>query len=313
MKPFGWRRLTPVSTLEHRLDSNGELVIRGVDPSEHPFSIVRVRDGKGGFVEKHIDALDFCWSMCADGDGWVLRTWGPPVTMAHTAARWLPDVTNASSDTLVDERFLLTTIASEVGDLAPDKSGLVRAPRTERGYPRRSGERDHGDGARDAEDWAAYIASGRRGTTHSSHGLMQTLISTAVGVRPKLFAEVAPESFRDVLAKPANAIACGAAYAATFPAEVRGDPLAARFQHGAGSVRPAHNRWGAVLYDELVPLAFIAFWNDLACVRTGRCALAKVPQEKTDLSKTAAWLFAAFSCFILAIAASFAASFFVRR
>jgi hypothetical protein len=233
--------------------------------------------------------------------------------MAHAVARWTWPVDTASSDVAIDERFLFVTIGCEVGDVPPDGFGLVRAPRTEVGYPRRTGERDHGDGARDAEDWAAYIASGRRSITHSSHGLMQTLISTAVGVRPDLFAGVDPVHFRDVLAEPANSIACGAAYAATFPHAVRKDPLAARFHYGAGGVRPtSHNRWGAVLYDEIVPLSFVAFWNDLSFVRAeGRFVPPVSP--RTELATTAAWLFAAFSCMVLSGAASFATSILSKR
>jgi hypothetical protein len=234
--------------------------------------------------------------------------------MALTVGRWTWPVDDASANRSIDERFLFVTIGCEVGDKAPDSLGLVRAPRTEIGYPRRTGESDHGDWERDAEDWAAYIARRRRGITHSSHGLMQTLISTAVGARPDLFAGFDPAHFRDVLADPANSIACGAAYAATFPQSIRTDPLAARFQYGSGSVRPsASNRWGAVLYDEIVPLSFIAFWNDLAFLRAEGAFVPDPAPRRAELATTAAWLFAAFSCLTLAVAANFATSLFSRR
>lgn len=314
MEPFDWRRLTPLSTIEHRLDLGGALLLRGAAADRVPFTTVRVRDGKGGFVEKPLEALGFVWSRADDNDGWLLRTAGEPVTMAHAVARWTWPVVDASTDLTVDERFLVVTIGCEVGDAAPDASGLVRAPRTEIGYPRRRGEGDHGDATRDAEDWVAFVASGRRGVAHSSHGLMQTLISTAVGVRPDLFAGVEPGRFRDILADPAKSIACGAAYVATFPQGVRRDPLAARFHYGAGSVRPtSRNSWGAVLFDELVPLTFVAFWNDLACVQAGHGIAPAPAPSGPEIATTATWLFAAFSCFVLAVAASLAASMFVRR
>jgi hypothetical protein len=308
IEPFDWRKLTHLSKIEHRLDAGGVLLLRGADPDAEPFTSARVRDGQGGFVERSLSLLGFVWTRADDGDGWILRTTGKPVTMAHTLGRWAWQVGTTSAEELVDERFLLVTIGCEVGNSPPDDDGLVRAPRTEVGYPGRTGERDPGDGARDAEDWTAFIAAGRKGTTHSSHGLMQTLISTAIGVRRDLFEGADPARFRDVLADPANSIDCGAAYVATFPETVRNDPLAARFQYGAGSVRPtATNRWGAVLFDELVPLSFVAFWNDLAFVRRKGAIVPTIPMPvPASWSEKTAWLFAAFSCFALALAASFA-------
>ncbi len=101
---------------------------------------------------------------------------------------------------------------------------------------------------------------------------MQTLIATATTVRPDLFAGIEPRHYRRVLWVPTNSIACGAAYLARFPNDMRTDPLATRFMYGAGRVQPAHNRWGAVLYDELVPLTWLAFWNDEAALRRGTTA-----------------------------------------
>jgi len=315
IEPFEWRKLTPLSTLEHRLDSNGNLLLREPDSKAVPFKTARVRDGAGGFIEKPLQALGFEWSRADDGDGWALRTTGDPITMSHAVARWTWLVAEESAELLVDERFLLTTIACEVGDVAPNEDGLRRHRLVLRLRHGLRLEADRGDGERDAEDWAAFEAKGKRGVTHSSHGLMQTLISTAVSARPDLFFGLDPANYRDVLADPARSIACGTAYAATFPREVRHDPLASRFQYGAGSVRPtSQNRWGAVLYDELVPLMFVAFWNDLAFLRADDWVVP-VPSSKRAPapSSTAEWLFASFSCLLLALAASFATAAFARR
>ncbi len=266
LSPFPWRRLTPRSLLEHRLDERGELVVR--DPAHahtEPFSSANVRNGRGGFVSSPLRTLGMRWTRAA-GDGWALRTRGEPITMARTRERWGTLVRAACEPLDLDERVLLTLIACESAGAATDAEGLVRAPRTEKGYPRRSGESDPGDFERDAEDWRTS-----RGA-HSSHGLMQTLIATATTVRPDLFAGIEPRHYRRVLWVPANSIACGAAYLARFPNDVRTDPLATRFMYGAGRVQPAHNRWGAVLYDELVPLTWLAFWNDEAALRRATAA-----------------------------------------
>src|SRR5437660_136423 len=106
MQSFDWRRLTSASTIEHRLDVGGTLLLRGPDPEVVPFTSARVRDGKGGFVERPLDALGFTWSRADDGDGWLLRTSGPPVTMGRMLGRWTWPVNEASAGMLVDERFL---------------------------------------------------------------------------------------------------------------------------------------------------------------------------------------------------------------
>lgn len=260
--PFTWRRLTDASVVEYALDTRGYLVVRAATTAP-PFTTARVRDGQGGFAEQAIASLGFVWTH-AGGDAWALRTRGEPVTMAHVHARYRQLVHAEAPARDVDERIVLVTIASEVGNAAPDADGHVKAPRTEPGYPSRTGEKDPGDEARDAEDWT--ISRG----AHASHGVMQTLVRTAVGVRPDLFQGLEPARFREVLWDPQKSIACGVAYMATFPSAVRSDPLATRILYGAGSVRPSSgNRWGAVIYDELVPLWGLAFWNDLASVLEG--------------------------------------------
>lgn len=270
LSPFPWRRLTPQSKLEHRIDDSGALLLRGA--SAPPFSEAYVRDGNGGFVKRGVEALGFRW---VEGDlegGWMLRTSGAPSTMRTVADRWKVLVRQAADALGLDERLVLTTIACEAGTAEADSRGLVPLPRTERGYPRRTGERDPGDLARDAEDWAAFVASGGKGTTHASHGLLQTLVSTAVHVRPDLFQGVEPKSYRTVLWNPAASIACGAAYMATFGEAVQRDPLALRASYGAGGVYTKDDGlWGAVFYDDLVPMHWIAFWNDDACLRSGDC------------------------------------------
>jgi hypothetical protein len=267
LQPFPWRRLTPNSALEHGLDAVGILLLRARDEAKRgapPLTDARVRDGEGNFHRVPLDALGLTWVQAENGDGWMLRTKGAAVTMAQVASQWGLVVQAVSSLLGVDERILLATLACEVGALGLDAEGLVKAARTEKGYPRRTGENDSGDFDRDLEDWTQS-----RGA-HSSHGVMQTLIATAVAVRPELFEGIEPSRYRTVLWDPAHAITCGAAYLATFPDSVRRDPLASRFQYAGGRIAPtAKERWGAALYDELVPLTFLAFWNDDACLRAG--------------------------------------------
>jgi hypothetical protein len=289
LEPFAWRRLTPKSLVEHRLDETGVLLLRGAAIEGPPLTTAQVRDGAGGFVVRSLDALHLEWHRAAGGDGWLLRTKGPAATMFALEERWHAMADQIGGPLGIDERLVLTTIACEVGDVEPDASGFVKAPRTELGYPRRTGEADRGDAARDAEDWAAYLAAGRKRGAHSSHGLMQTLLSTAYGVRPDLFAGVDPACFREVLWIPSNAIACGAGYMATFPEAVRTDPLALRFAYGAGHVIPRDgNPWGGRRYDDLVPLAFLAYWNDDACLRAGECIV--VEHETRPRENQIAWL-----------------------
>lgn len=299
MEAFTWRRLTESASVEYALDTRGYLVVRGTT-SAPPFTTIRARDGHGGFAERPIESLGFVW-IHAGGDAWALRTRGEPTTMAHVRARYGELAHEAATARGVDERIVLVTIASEVGNAAPDADGYVKAPRTEPGYPGRTGEGDKGDAARDAEDWRLS-----RGA-HSSHGVMQTLIRTAVGVRPDLFHNVAATALREVLWKPENAIACGVAYMASFPHDVQEDPLAVRVMYGAGSVRPTDaNRWGAVIYDELVPLWALAFWNDLGCVIAGDLT----PAVPSPLGPRVPWGGVAVACIALSAAASLAAIFF---
>ncbi len=268
-----WKRLTPSARVEHRVDDlEGAILLRGPNPDAPPFTTATVRDGDGGFTKRTLDELHFEWKPAAGG-GWKLRTTGAAATMFAIESRWSKLVEAACAPLKLDPRVVLTTIACEVGDLEPDAKGFVKAPRTENGYPRRMGERDAGDGARDAEDWANYLAkraAGKGAIAHSSHGLMQTLISTAVLVRPDLFKDVDPSRYREVLWKPENSIACGVAYMASFPDAVKTDPLALRFHYGRGRVAEvAGSVWGADAYDDIVPLAYIAFWNDDAALLHG--------------------------------------------
>jgi hypothetical protein len=301
IEPFAWRRLTPKSQVEHRVDEEGEIVLRGTTDAP-PFTTARVQDGQGGFVDRDLASLGLMWVRAIDdADGWVLRTHGEPETMAWILGRWLAAVRGAVSS--IDERVVTATIPCEVGRADVDADGYLKASRTERGYPDRAGERDPGDFDRDLQDW------NRPGHgAHSSHGLMQTLIATALAVRPGLFAGVEPSRYRTVLWNPDNALACGVAYLESFPADVRSDPLACRITYGAGSVRPSSaTRWGAVVYSELVPLRFIAFWNDEVEVRMhGRALPQPTPSTPSGVpvaeESPGPWVFAAAAWFLAALA-----------
>jgi hypothetical protein len=51
---------------------------------------------------------------------------------------------------------------------------------------------------------------------------------------------------------------------------VLADPLAARVAFASRGLRPTPAiRWGAAIRDELVPLSFVAYWNDDAALRAG--------------------------------------------
>jgi hypothetical protein len=305
IQPFSWRRLTPSSAIEYRLTEDGALALRGDDSP--PLGVATIRDGRGGFAPRPITALPFAWSQDDDGESWRVRTRGEPTTMAHVEARYGDSARRASESLGVDERLILVTIACEVGDAAPDADGFVKAPRTEPGYPSRAGDSDPGDLDRDALDWAAYAVDPRHRIAHSSHGVMQTLLSTAALVRPDLFEGHDPRDFRTVLWDPETSIACGAAYLAGFPPAVATDPLAARFQYAGGHITPTTaNVWGAApLYDDLVPLMFLAFWNDDACLRAGAC---DVPAGAALPMSAPAWLFAGCSLLALAFVAALGAA-----
>ena len=299
VQPFDWRRLSASSQMEHRLDQGGALRLRGADPNAPPLATARVNAG-GGLVDIPLERLHLVWLRAEDGDGWILRTEGAPSTMTHLGARWGETVRAAAGPVDLDERFVLTTLACEVGDIAPDASGYVKAPRTELGYPQRTGEQDPGDFARDAIDWRVS-----RGM-HSSHGLMQTLIGVATMARPDLFKGVDPSLYRAVLWVPENSLACGLAHLAHFARDVLADPLASRFHFGAAIAHAStSNVWGmAPVYDDRVPLRFIAFWNDGASVRAGGNADdAPETLPSTERSPALSWL-AALSSFALAAAAA---------
>ena len=310
--PFDWRRLTPEGEIVYRLDARGALVFRGDAP---PIDSVRVRDGRGGFVTRALSDLPFAWERADDGDGWALRTRGQPTTAARVRAFWGTLVTHAANAAGIDARLVFATIAAEAGGIAPDGNGLVRAPRTERGYPARTGESDPGDFARDAEDWSAYLQNPRGRIAHSSHGLMQTLISTAYAARPNLFAGLDPAFYRTVLWNPEDSIACGVAHMASFDDATLNDPIAFRFRYGGGHIKPTRaNPWGATpLYDEVVPLFFVAYWNDDACLLRGACKAPSMTPPRAASSLSPAWLFAGASFVAAGIAAAYAAATMIDR
>lgn len=301
IRPFDWRRLSTYSVLEHRLDDAGALRLRGPNADDAPFTTARVNVGQNVTEVMKIESLGLTWVRPDDGDGWILRTRGAPSTMTSITTRW-GDLVRAAADPLgIDERFVLTTLACESGNSRPDANGYVKAPRTERGYPRRTGESDPGDLDRDVEDWQAS-----RGA-HSSHGLMQTLILVATTVRPDLFSAVDVAHYRTVLWSPANSLACGLAFLARFPASVLSDPLACRFRYGAAAAHAsAANQWGiAPLYDDRVPMKFIAYWNDGATLIRGGLP--------THQSESINQLLAGLLAFSAAAATAFGIAYLVRK
>ncbi len=247
IRPFPWCKLTSLSRFEHCVTDDQRIAVFGND--EPPFAI----------------PAGFCWDHGGE-HAWCLRTTGAPSTMTrlHTAFGEL--VRNAEKAYGVDARVLLVTIACESGPDRNHPSGRsLKSPRTELKYPGRTGEMDFGDGARDAIDWSTSKGM------HSSHGIMQTLIGTAHGVAPHLFAGLPPEKFREVLWDPVKSIECGARYMRSFPAAHRFNPVALRFHYGAGGVYlDKRNQWGARMYmaagkpaEVGIILRFIAYWNDL--------------------------------------------------
>jgi hypothetical protein len=305
LKAFDWRKLTAESAIEYALDDAGVIRVRGQGDAP-PFETVRVRSGRV-FVDMTIDELGLAWKQAPGGDGWILRTVGAPSTVSHVDGLW-GALVRESADPAFDERLVLVTIAAEAGGIAPDEEGFVKAPRTEVGYPRRTGEHDPGDFDRDAVD---FFASGG---AHSSHGLMQTLISTARAARPDLFANVDPSRSRMVLWSPANSIACGVAHASSFAAAIKTDPVQFRVKYGSGGIRAVStNAWGVDLYDESVMARFIALWNDDACVRAFDCTAPPMPAPSPSPAPqrqpaTGAWVFASFALFTLSAVAAYASS-----
>jgi hypothetical protein len=297
LKPFDWRRLTAQSAIAYRLDDDGAIRVRGSNEDTPPFVAARVKSG-GGYVSMSLDALGLQWLRAADGDGWLLRSSGVPSTMARVNRQWAQLVRQETGDDF-DERLILVTIAVESGGAAPDEEGHVKAPRTEIGYPRRTGERDFGDFERDAEDWRLH------GGRHSSHGLMQTLIATAHAARPDLFRDLDPSLYRTALWLPDVSIACGIAYASNFGAAIADDPVRFRVKYGSGGIRPSSSTvWGVDLYDDSVMARFVSRWNDDACLRAGACAAPSFALPVVAATKSAAWIFAAFSAFAVVVTAA---------
>lgn len=307
---FGWRKLHTLSAIEHRLDASGFVLLR-MGSSDPPFTtMTKVRTGKGGFHEASLESRGFAWSKV--GDGWALRARSiAPVQRAKAYYGEIAKRQGASAQ--IDPRFLLVTMACESMAPAPDKIGAVKAPRTEKGYPGRTGEGDIGDYDRDLLDWKAS-----RGA-HSSHGLMQTLIRTAVDVRPDLFEGTDPRLYRTILWSPELSIACGAAAIAKMLSAwpmAKGDPLAMRTIYASGGLhKDPSSRWGVVFYDELVPVSFLALWNELACIEAGSCAqLSKTaPARARSKTNTWAWLTLAFTSFALTAASSAAMAHHLKR
>jgi hypothetical protein len=255
--------------MDHALDAMGAIRLRapGAVP---PFEIAHVRGDGDELRAVPVRHLGYEWRQAPDGEGWLLRTIGPAVTMFNVEKQWGSLARSIATPLGVDDRIALTMIACAIGDALPDAAGRLQAARTGARYPRRRGADDIGDGARDREDWSAYLHKHPRGGTNATLGCVQMRLSTAYAARPDLFASRDPAEYRDVLSVPANAIACGAAWVAGLPAPLRTDPLATWIAHVTGRLEPStRTRWGAVLLDDRAPLAFVAQWNDLTCLRAG--------------------------------------------
>lgn len=242
--PFDYKTLSPLAQVEHAVLESGRIALRKKDDaSAFPYL------PKGGMAS--------VWS--SDG-GWILRTKGEPVTMRNVRAAFGELASEASERHHVDERIILVTIACESGPypMAPTERNL-RAPRTEPGYPDRAGDSDYGDEARDLIDWQKSKGM------HSSHGVMQTLISTAWSCARELFRDASPEKYREVLWVPKNSIEAGTSFYGAFSKGVLADPVATRAKYGAGIVYPsAKNVFGVRLSAEASMTNWVAFWNDLA-------------------------------------------------
>ncbi len=245
--PFGWRELTPVGRIEYCFQDE-RILLRGTATTPP--------------IDVSHSLTPMVWRLHCD-DAWELRTKGAPSTVTKLDNVFRDLVRSVSDDMLVDERILLVQSACEAAYSHGEPCGKdLKSPRTEKGYPARAGEYDHGDAARDILDWQ------RSRGAHSSHGICQLLIGTAHDVAPKLFDGIPVGEYRNVLWRPENSDRALAALALRYAPELRNDPLVVRFIFGAGDVYSSSNKWGARLYDDSVALRWIAFWNDYSSLFT---------------------------------------------
>jgi len=258
LKPFGWRRVMPDARVDYCLDESGALLVRNVGGGADEPTLTS--DGAA------LRSLGFASTRAANGNGWMVHSVGAPGVMRDVGLRWGYYVREASDAVGVDERVTLAAIGAGVGDAGPDRDNEVKAPRTRPGYPRRTGNADAGDVARDREDWTAS-----RGA-HSVHGLMQTTLAQAVGARPDLFEKVSPDHYGATLANPITSITCGVAVLAQLSAKAHADPIAAYVLYLLGEspvVSDPAAPWGVKLDDERAVVRFLAMWNDDARLRAG--------------------------------------------
>jgi hypothetical protein len=316
IQAFGWSKLTAQSAIEHRLDASGALLLRMGD-LEPPFMVARARDGKGGFGDVELARLGFTWQRV--GDGWALRSPRHAADLKRAVQFYGSLALREAAAAQIDPRAVLVTMVCESGAPAPDAHGWVKKPRTEQGYPNRAGENDAGDFERDLEDWT------KTGGLKSSHGLMQTLIGTAVSVRPDVFQGWEPKLYRTALWIPENSIKCGVGAMASLARKVprvRVDPHALRIAYGAGlgGLAPHANRWGVRVFDDLVPMHFVGVWNELACLTAGTCGelpSPAVPSSEPPAAVLAqpksAWLAVGLASFALAATSAVALATHARR
>lgn len=240
-EPFDYKRLTAIGQQQYRFDGT-RIIIRS--ENSEPFDVSSER-GVPCYWQQH----------SSSEHDWILRTKGKPSTITNLNTFLGTLMHEVASKECIDFRTLLVQSACEAAHSYQTLYGKdPLSPRTENGYPDRSGENDKGDPFRDAMDNGA----------HCSFGLTQLLLSTARSVRPDLFAGVKRDQHRYILGQPRNAFDCLAALIKTYKEPDRNDPLRLRVKLGAGGVYPKSGRWGVVLYNESVILHWIAFWNDAA-------------------------------------------------
>lgn len=235
LNPFDFRKFSATSSREYKFDGKRILI------KEPAFSV------------SNEVAIPCYWTLSTDSS-WYLRTKGKPTTMTK-----LNDCLGTLADQIgqelgVDKRYFLVQSACEARFSSKSEYGKdPLSPRTEIGYPGRTGEDDTGDTTRDALDDG----------THCSFGLTQLLLATARQVAPEQFKGVSRPQHRYQLAYPSVAFTAFGRLIKTYPEDVQLDPMKTRVSLGAGGVYHGSGPWGVRLYNESVILHWMAFWNDL--------------------------------------------------
>lgn len=252
---FDWRKLTPSSQIEHSFDG------RDIWLRESQFGRPLLLPALVAAERAIPCAIEYDDSFSGAECRMRLRTVGAPSTVSKLWSEFEPMIRDVSLDVGVDPRVLLVQAACEAAHSTTEPCGKdPRSPRTELGYPGRTGESDTGDYDRDSIDMASSYGM------HSSHGLTQLLIGTGIAVRPDLFVGVPPRFYRDVFAVPRNAFEMLAALIVRARPETQLDPLALRAFFAAGGVYASGNAFGARAYNVSVFLHWLSFWGDAATI-----------------------------------------------